>query len=121
LKAEFVGGTESVYKGDYFSQMGFTELDRMQVYMFKIYQLTQAICFDSYISAIDQITYAYLQLMVMLTIFYAGLLAVWVVGMPGERRRLARLYGQLLLVPFNVLKSNSRIVNSLKEAVEYAE
>ena len=34
---------------------------------------------------------------------------------------MARLYARFLLVPFDVVKGNVRMVNSFKQAVEYTE
>ena len=35
-------GQRPHYQGDYFQQQQFTEIDKMLIYMFKIYQSTQA-------------------------------------------------------------------------------
>lgn len=41
LKGQYATKSHLVYEGDYFLQLDFTELDKMEIYMFKIYQLTQ--------------------------------------------------------------------------------
>lgn len=38
LKAQYVTNQQSIYPTDYFRQLDFTELDKMEIYMFKIYQ-----------------------------------------------------------------------------------
>ncbi len=51
---------QSRYNGDYFRQLNFVELDKMLIYMFKIYQQTQAVTYNTYISIIDIITRKYI-------------------------------------------------------------
>lgn len=45
---------------------------------------------------------------------------LWFITLKGEKKKLSRIYARLILVPFGILKSNARIVNSFKEATEYA-
>jgi len=93
----------------------------MFIYMFKLYQQTQSICFTSYINAIILISSIYSMYIVSFSLFYAVIMLFWMLNIPAEKQKLSWLYGQLLLVPFNILKSNNRIVMFLKEAVEYTD
>lgn len=46
---------------------------------------------------------------------------VWVKSINAQKESLSYLYGHLLLIPFMILKSNTRISSSLKDAVEYLD
>ena len=48
-------------------------------------------------------------------------LYAWTRTLGRERKKMARLYARFLLVPFDVVKGNVRMVNSFKQAVEYTE
>lgn len=52
---------------------------------------------------------------------FAVFLVVWLQSIPSQKKSLSYLYGHLLLVPFMILKSNSRIAGSLEEAIEYSD
>lgn len=52
LKMQYMTKNATKYQGDYFRQLDFVELDKMLIYMFKIYQLTQAVTYNSYIAVI---------------------------------------------------------------------
>jgi hypothetical protein len=93
----------------------------MLIYMFKVYQKTQAISFNSYITTINLITNNYLKLTVGMTAFFILAMLVWLKSIPAQKRNLSYLYGHLLLIPFMILKSNSRIAGTLKEAIEYSD
>jgi hypothetical protein len=56
-----------------------------------------------------------------MTAFFIIVLLVWLKSVPHQKEQLSLLYGHLLLVPFMILKTNNRIVNNLKEAIEYAD
>lgn len=121
LSMQYITKNASKYQGDYFRQLDFVELDKMLIYMFKIYQLTQAVTYNSYIAVIQTITTTYLQLTVSLTAFFVAVILVWLRSIPAQKKSLSYLYGHLLLIPFMILKSNTRISTSLKEAVEYLD
>jgi hypothetical protein len=108
------------FSGDYFQQLNFIELDKMLIYMFKIYQITQALTFNSYIGTIGLVTKNYLQLTVGMTVFFIVVMLVWLNSIRHQKKGLSYLYGHLLLIPFVILKSNTRITSSLKEAIEYS-
>lgn len=120
LKLQYMGNAPK-YQGDYFRQLDFVELDKMLIYMFKIYQLTQAVTYNSYIAVIETITTTYLQLTIAMTAFFIAVMLVWVRSINAQKKSLSYLYGHLLLIPFMILKSNTRITSSLKEAVEYLD
>lgn len=121
LRTYYITKTEKAPAGDYFRQLSFIELDNMIIYMFKIYQLTQAITFNSYINTIEIITSNYLKLIVGTTAFFILTILIWLKSIPAQKRSLSYLYGHLLLIPFMILKSNTRIVSTLKEAIEYSD
>lgn len=115
LKQKFLlANDSSVPQGDYFRQPAFVELDKMLIYMFKVYQQTQAVTYAAYIVTIDAIALNYLQMTIGMTVLMGLGLLLWVMSAPGQKKALSQLYGHLLLVPFLVLKSNTRIVSSLK-------
>ena len=58
---------------------------------------------------------------VLMFIVVAARLCAWIKKIGKERRKIAHLYGRFLLVPFDVVKGNVRMVNSFKQAVEYTE
>jgi hypothetical protein len=120
LREQYILKTRS-YSGDYFRQSAFVELDSMLIYMFKIYQQTQAVTYGAYIITIDDITGSYLRLTVAMTAFFVVALLAWLRSISLQKRSLACLYGHLLLVPFMILRANSRIASSLKEAIEYSD
>lgn len=62
--------TQPVFTDDYFRQLDFTELDKMQIYMFKIYQLTQAICFDAFYGKIKAIVETFMVFSVVFVAVY---------------------------------------------------
>lgn len=93
----------------------------MLIYMFKIYQLTQAATFNSYITTIELITNYYLQLTICMTAFFILAMLLWLKSIPAQKRNLSYLYGHLLLIPFNILKTNTRIATNLKEVIEYSD
>jgi hypothetical protein len=97
------------------------ELDKMLLYMFKVYQQTQAVAYSAYIVTIDIITYNYLKLTVGMTAFFILVLLAWLRSVPAQKKALSYLYGHLLLVPFMILRNNTRIASSLKEAIEYTD
>lgn len=121
LSMQYIAKNATKYQGDYFRQLDFVELDKMLIYMFKIYQLTQAVTYNSYIAVIQTITTTYLQLTVALTAFFIAVMLVWLRSIHAQKKSLSYLYGHLLLIPFMILKSNTRISSSLKEAVEYLD
>jgi hypothetical protein len=89
--------------------------------MFKIYQQTQAAAFTSYIKTVDIITYGYLKLTGGMTAFFIFAMIVWLKSIPTQKKKLSYLYGHLLLIPFMILKSNTRIVSTLKDSIEYSD
>lgn len=121
LRMFYIIDTEQPPEGDYFRQLSFIELDKMLIYMFKVYQQTQAITFNSYITTISLITNNYLKLTVGMTAFFILVMLLWLRSIPEQKRNLSYLYGHLLLIPFMILKSNSRIASTLKEAIEYSD
>lgn len=52
LRAQYVTLSQNRSSGDYFSRLDFTEVDKMEFFMFKIYQLTQSISYESYVRII---------------------------------------------------------------------
>ena len=58
---------------------------------------------------------------VLMIIVAVARLCVWIKKLGRERRKIAHLYARFLLVPFDVVKGNVRMVNSFKQAVEYTE
>jgi hypothetical protein len=121
LNAYYITKTEKAPAGDYFRQVSFIELDKMIIYMFKIYQQTQAITFTSYNTTIEIVTSSYLKLIVGTTAFFILAMLIWLRSIPAQKRSLSYLYGHLLLVPFMILKSNTRIATTLKESIEYSD
>jgi hypothetical protein len=121
LRLQYIVRNASVSGGDYFRQLDFVELDKMLIYMFKVYQQTQAVSYNSYICTIGTITTTYLQLTVFMTVFFLAVLLVWLRSIGAQKEGLSYLYGHLLLIPFMILKSNTRIASSLKEAIEYSD
>lgn len=121
LTAQYITNNASKYQGDYFRQLDFVELDKMLIYMFKIYQLTQAITYNSYIDVIQLLTDTYLQFTIGMTAFFIAVMLAWFKSINAQKRSLSYLYGHLLLIPFMILKSNTRISSSLKEAIEYLD
>jgi hypothetical protein len=89
--------------------------------MFKIYQLTQSVCYISYTGIIFKLTQTYLNFTIILILFYFCALLVWARQIGQHKLWLSKLYARLLLIPFTILKGNVRIVNSFKEAIEYSE
>lgn len=108
---------ETKYEGDYFRQLNFVELDKMLIYMFKIYQQTQAVTYNTYINIINVITNSYIEVTVGITVFFIIVMIIWLKSIGSQKLNLSYLYGHLLLIPFNILKSNSRILSSLKDAI----
>jgi len=86
----------------------------MLIYMFKIYQNTQAVAFNSYINTIYLITNNYLQITLGMTVFFLLVLFIWVKTITLQKKELSQLYGHMLLVPYMILRTNSRIVSHLK-------
>jgi hypothetical protein len=121
LRGAYITKDGTVPKGDYFRQISFIELDKMLIYMFKIYQQTQAATFNSYIITIELITSSYLKLTVGMTAFFILAMMVWLRSIPTQKKSLSFLYGHLLLIPFMILKSNTRIATTLKETIEYSD
>lgn len=117
----YMNKSQPAYSGDYFRQLTYVELDSMLIYMFKIYQATQAVTYGSYINTIELITKRYLQLTIGMTVFFILAMLIWLRSIPAQKRNLSYLYGHLLLVPFMILKSNTRISTSLKEVIEYSD
>ena len=120
MRAQYLGKSEGV-SGNWFQSQTYTELDKMQIYMFKIYQVTQSVCYRSYSAASHSTASTFALYVLAFSLLYALLVLLWLAGLPAEKQKLSWLYGQLLLVPFNILQSNSRIVIFLKEAVEYSD
>ena len=58
---------------------------------------------------------------VLIIIVGIARLRVWTRTLGGEKKKISRLYARFLLVPFDVVKGNVRMVNSFKRAVEYTE
>ena len=98
-------------------QLPFTELDKMEIYMFKIYQLTQAICYDAFINIIESLMNTYVIWTVIFGLVYGILLIFWIGTMAKEKKEMSKLYARLALIPFGILKGNPRMVNSFKEAI----
>ena len=122
LKQKYILGNNSSFpQGDYFRQPSFVELDNMLIYMFKVYQQTQSVTYGAYIVTIEAIALSYLKITIGLTAFLGLGLLLWLKSIPGQKKALSRLYGHLLLVPFLILKANTRIASSLKEAIEYSD
>ena len=86
----------------------------MLIYMFKIYQNTQAVAFNSYICTIYLITDNYLKITMGVAAFFLSVLLIWVKTIPSQKKELSQLYGHILLVPFMILRTNNRIVSHLK-------
>lgn len=120
LKQQVVYGNAST-SSDYFRQTNFVELDKMLIYMFKVFQQCQTVTYDSYCTAIDKIANNYVRLTGVLVAIFAVFLVVWLQSIPSQKKSLSYLYGHLLLIPFMILKSNTRIAGSLKEAIEYSD
>lgn len=93
----------------------------MLIYMFKVYQQTQAVTYGAYMVTIEAISLSYLKLIIGMTVFLGVGLLLWLRSIPGQKKALSRLYGHLLQVPFMILKANTRITSSLKEAIEYSD
>lgn len=89
--------------------------------MFKIYQLTQKIAYESYTRIIEQLTRENMYVSMILIIVGIAILCVWIKKLERERRKMTHLYARFLLVPFDIVKGNVRMVNSFKRAVEYTE
>lgn len=89
----------------------------MLIYMFKIYQQTQAISFTSYIIAINIISNNYLEFIIGISLFYVIIIIIWLRSIPIQKENLSKLYGHLLLIPFAIIKSNTRIAKSLKDSI----
>ena len=121
LRQQFVTLTQNKTSGDYFLALNFQDLDKMKLYMFKIYQLTQKVAYDSYIKSVLTLTTEYSLFAIMFLLSYLTLFAFWIRVYQKEKKELSRIYARLLLIPFNILKTNMRIVNSFKEAIEYQE
>ena len=99
--------------------MAFTEIDKMLIYMFKIYQATQAESYNSYENGIIIVTDKFLQTASLMSGFLALLLLLWFISLHAQKKDLSLLYGHLLLVPLMILKSNHRLVRMFKDSVEY--
>jgi hypothetical protein len=54
----------------------------MFIYMFKLYQLTQAICYDSYTAAINSISATFAMYILAFSLFYALIMLLWMVSVP---------------------------------------
>jgi hypothetical protein len=67
------------------------------------------------------ITNAFLLFAIIFVLMYAAFILVWAYVLSSEKKKLSRIYARLVLVPFGILRSNVRIVNSFKEATEYNE
>lgn len=93
----------------------------MLIYMFKVYQLTQAVTFDAYRTTIYTITSSYHNLKVGITLFFIVVALLWLKSIYLQKKNLSYLYGHLLLVPFTILRANTRIVANLKESIEYSD
>ena len=120
LRLQIVNGNATT-SGDYFRQAKFIELDKMLIYMFKVFQQSQSITFVSYWTAIDTISNNDLRLTAAMVVIFVVFLVVWLQSIPSQKKSLSYLYGHLLLIPFMILKSNTRIAGSLKEAIEYSD
>ena len=99
---------------NYFGQLDFTEVNKMEIFMFKIYQLTQSVSYQSYIRIVTKISNEYIMYGLLFLLSYFTVLGVWLQIVKSEKVWLSRLYARLLLIPFNVLRTNGRIVNSFK-------
>jgi len=123
LKLQYNAGVEAKNStgGDYFLQLDFQEVDRMQIFMFKIYQLTQSICYVSYTVIINSLTQTYLTFVIVMMILYLLILLVWFKHLGYQKEWLSKLYARLLLIPFSILKNHVRIVNAFKDAIEYSD
>ena len=91
----------------------------MMIYMFKIYQATQAASYNSYKNTIEVITPLYLKINIAVILIVVLVVLFWIKEISNEKIKLAILYGQLLLIPFAILKANPRVVNHIKETIEY--
>lgn len=89
--------------------------------MFKMFQMTQSVTYDSYRNSVNTITDSYLQITVGIAAFSVMVLLLWVETIPQQKEQLSLVYGHLLLVPFMILRANNRITSSLKEAIEYSD
>lgn len=89
--------------------------------MFKIFQQLQDEVFTTYITTINVITQTYLEITISIIAFFIVLMFFWFRNIKYQKQEIAQLYGHLLLIPFMILKTNLRIVNSLKEVIEYEE
>jgi hypothetical protein len=67
------------------------------------------------------ITTSYLKLTVGMTTFFILVMLIWLKSISAQKRSLSYLYGHLLLIPFAILKSNTRIAATLKEVIEYSD
>lgn len=81
LKAQYVTKSQAEYSGDYFRQIAFTELDKMEIYMFKIYQYTQDICYRAYIDIVYQITATFLAYIIVFLLLFVFFLSAWLYAM----------------------------------------
>ena len=112
-------GVQPVYQGDYFQQRAFAQIDAMLVFIFKVFQDTQAESLLSYSKGIDIVTKDFQSMVSFITVCLLLLGAMWVFSLKEEKKKLALLYGNLLLIPLMILKSTHRITRGLRETLEY--
>jgi hypothetical protein len=61
LRLQYVNLSLTYNGTDFFNQLDFTEIDKMTVYMFKIYQLSQGACYNSFIQIISTLSANFLR------------------------------------------------------------
>ena len=114
LRQQYVTLTQNRTTTNYFLALNFQELDKMKLYMFKIYQLTQEIYYQSFLKVIEEITKNYLLFSILFMVAYILLFLAWLYYSQIIKQKLSLMYAQLVLIPFNLLKTNVRVVNSFK-------
>ena len=68
--------------------------------MFKMYQLTQLICYKSYTKALIKLTDDYTFQITLLMLGYLLSLTIWLVRVRYEKVWLSRMYARFFLVPY---------------------
>lgn len=82
---QYVLNTKAKYTGDYFQQLDYVELDKMMIYLFKVYQRTQAITYNSYINTISVVTSNYLTITFAISAFFILALFIWLKSISSQK------------------------------------
>ena len=82
MRVSYATKTGSTPASNYFRSQSFRELDRMQIYMFKVYQMTQKVCYNSYQKIIIGISNTLLGYSATFTVLYLLLFCIWVYRIP---------------------------------------